>query len=192
MVCCASVVIGRVLSHYRIEKPLGAGGMGEVFLARDLALGRPAAIKVLSSALTPDARARLFREAQACARLEHPAIATFYEAGEADGVAFLAMEYVTGETLRDRLRGGPLPLGKALAITGALLEALAHAHAAGVLHRDLKPENVMVTPDELGKLLDFGIARLLESGAAEDAATEAALTAAGAVIGTIGYMSPEQ
>ena len=155
-------VIGRILSHYRIEKPLGAGGMGEVFLARDLALGRAAAVKVLSSALTAEARARLFREAAACARLQHPAIATFYESGDSDGVAFLAMEYVAGETLRDRLRRGPLPFPLALSIAGALLEALGHAHEAGVLHRDIKPENVMVTGDNLGKLLDFGIARVHE------------------------------
>ena len=186
-------MIGRVLSHYRIEKPLGAGGMGEVFLARDLALGRAAAVKVLSSALTAEARARLFREAAACARLQHPAIATFYESGESDGVAFLAMEYVAGETLRDRLRRGPLPFPLALSIAGALLEALGHAHEAGVLHRDIKPENVMVTGDNLGKLLDFGIARVHEDADPEaEAATEVALTEPGAVIGTLGYMSPEQ
>ena len=196
IVCCRSErVIGRVLSHYRIEKPLGAGGMGEVFLARDLALGRAAAVKVLSSALTAEARARLFREAAACARLQHPAIATFYESGESDGVAFLAMEYVAGETLRDRLRRGPLPFPQALSIAGALLEALGHAHEAGVLHRDIKPENVMVTGDNLGKLLDFGIARVHEDADADpeaEAATEVALTEPGAVIGTLGYMSPEQ
>jgi len=185
-------VLGRTLSHYRVEKRLGAGGMGEVFLARDLALGRMAAVKVLSASLTPEARARLFREAQACARLQHPAIATFFEAGEADGVAFLAMEFVAGETLRDRLRRGPLSLAEALSISGALLEALGHAHAAGVLHRDIKPENIMVTGDHLAKLLDFGIARLQESDAESEAATEIGLTQPGAVIGTLGYMSPEQ
>ena len=116
-----SVVIGRVLSHYRIEKPLGAGGMGEVFLARDLALGRPAAVKVLSSSLAPDARERLFREGEACARLQHPAIASFYEAGDVDGMAFLAMEYVEGQTLRDRLDSGPVSFPQALSITGSLL-----------------------------------------------------------------------
>ena len=171
--------------------------MGEVFLARDLALGRAAAVKVLSSALTAEARARLFREAAACARLQHPAIATFYESGDSDGVAFLAMEYVAGETLRDRLRRGPLPFPLALSIAGALLEALGHAHEAGVLHRDIKPENVMVTGDNLGKLLDFGIARVHETSDADtdpetEAATEVALTEPGAVIGTLGYMSPEQ
>ncbi len=185
-------MLDRTISHYRVEKRLGAGGMGEVFLARDLALGRMAAVKVLSPSLTADSRARLFREAQACARLQHPAIATFFEAGEADGVAFLAMEFVEGETLRDRLHRGPLPLPETLSIAGALLEALGHAHAAGVLHRDIKPENVMVTGDNLGKLLDFGIARLQERDVESEAATEVGLTQPGAVIGTIGYMSPEQ
>ncbi len=185
-------MIGRTLTHYLVERRLGAGGMGEVFLARDLALGRMAAIKVLSDSLTAEARARLLREAEACARLQHPAIATFFEAGEADGTAFLAMEFVAGETLRDRLRRGPLPFPQALSLTASLLEALVHAHAAGVLHRDIKPENVMVTGDNLGKLLDFGIAQLREGEGASEAATEVALTAPGAVIGTLGYMSPEQ
>jgi TolB-like protein/Tfp pilus assembly protein PilF len=185
-------VLDRTISHYRVERRLGAGGMGEVFLARDLALGRMAAVKVLSPSLTADSRARLFREAQACARLQHPAIATFFEAGEVDGLAFLAMEFVEGETLRDRLRHGPLPFPQALSIAGALLEALGHAHAAGVLHRDIKPENVMVTGDNLGKLLDFGIARLQDGVVESEAATEIGLTQPGAVIGTIGYMSPEQ
>ncbi len=166
--------------------------MGEVFLARDLALGRTVAVKVLSPTLTGEARARLFREARACARLQHPAIATFFEAGESDGIAFLAMEFVEGETLRDRLRRGPLPFPQALAVIASLLEALVHAHAAGVWHRDIKPENVMVTGDNLGKLLDFGIALLQESAAGSEDQTEVALTAAGAVIGTLGYMSPEQ
>jgi serine/threonine protein kinase/Tfp pilus assembly protein PilF len=187
-------LIGQTLSHYRVEKRLGAGGMGEVFLARDLALGRMAAVKVLSTALTPETRARMLREAEAAARLQHPAIATFFEAGESDGVAFLAMEFVEGETLRDRLRRGPLPFPQALSIAGALLEALGHAHAAGVLHRDIKPENVMVTADNLARLLDFGIARLqgTDGSASEESATEVALTQPGAVIGTLGYMSPEQ
>jgi serine/threonine protein kinase len=163
-------VLGRTISHYRVERRLGAGGMGEVFLARDLALGRMAAVKVLSPSLTADSRARLFREAKACARLQHPAIATFFEAGEADDVAFLAMEYVSGETLRDRLRRGPLPFPQTLSIAGALLEALGHAHAAGV------------TGDNLGKLLDFGIARLQDGAGESEAATEVALTMPGVVI----------
>jgi serine/threonine-protein kinase len=186
-------VIGQTLSHYRIERRLGAGGMGEVFLARDLALGRPAAIKVLAQPLSSPFRARLLREAEACARLQHPAIASFYEAGESDGTVFLALEFVAGETLRERLRKGPLPHSEAMTVAGCLLEALNHAHAAGVLHRDIKPENVMVTGGGLAKLLDFGIARLIgtETGESE-APTAAALTEVGAVVGTLGYMSPEQ
>jgi TolB-like protein/tetratricopeptide (TPR) repeat protein len=186
-------VIGQTLSHYRVERRLGAGGMGEVFLARDLALGRPAAIKLLAQPVDRELRSRLRREAEACARLQHPAIATFYEAGEENETVFLAMEFVGGETLRDRLERGPLPRPQAIAVTACLLEALNHAHAAGVLHRDIKPENVMVTPGGLAKLLDFGIARLLgPQEAAPEERTGTALTAVGAVVGTIGYMSPEQ
>ncbi|HEX4440594.1 MAG TPA: protein kinase [Thermoanaerobaculia bacterium] len=184
----------RVVSHYAIERSIGAGGMGEVFLARDLALGRPVALKLLGGAVGPESLERFRREAEASARVQHPAIATFYEAGEADGVAFLAMEYVTGETLRSRLVRGPLPPAEALALADALLEGLTHAHAAGVLHRDIKPENVMVCEDGGAKLLDFGIARLLDApveGGSEDA-TAAALTEEGSVLGTLGYMSPEQ
>jgi TolB-like protein/tetratricopeptide (TPR) repeat protein len=167
--------------------------MGEVFLARDLALGRPAAIKLLAQPVDPDLQSRLRREAEACARLQHPAIATFYEAGEASGSVFLAMEFVAGKTLRERLERGPLSLPQAISVTACLLEALNHAHAAGVLHRDIKPENIMVTADGLAKLLDFGIARLLGAPESErEARTATALTEAGAVIGTVGYMSPEQ
>ena len=154
-------MIGRTLSHYRVEKRLGAGGMGEVFLARDLALGRMAAVKVLASDAVrpkrgPGSSARP-RRAPGCSipRSRHSS-----RPGESDGVAFLAMEFVAGETLRDRLRRGPLPFPQALSLTASLLEALVHAHAAGVIHRDIKPENVMVTGDNLGKLLDFGIAQV--------------------------------
>jgi len=190
-------VAERIVSHYAIERSLGAGGMGEVFLARDLALGRPVALKLVSGPVGPAALERFRREAEACARVQHPAIATFYEAGEADGVAFLAMEFVPGETLRSRLVHGRLESSEALALSDALLEGLTHAHAAGVLHRDIKPENVMVSDDGGAKLLDFGIARLLdaprsdEDSASEDA-TAAALTEEGSVLGTLGYMSPEQ
>jgi serine/threonine protein kinase len=166
--------------------------MGEVYLARDLALGRAAALKVMPEDLDAALKPRLLREAEASARLQHPAIATFYEAGESDGVAFIAMEYVPGQTLRDRLIDGPLPFPEALSMTASLLEALGHAHAAGILHRDIKPENVMLTSGSSAKLLDFGIAKLFSSGADPEEATATALTAAGEIIGTVGYMSPEQ
>jgi TolB-like protein/cytochrome c-type biogenesis protein CcmH/NrfG len=185
-------VIGRTISHYRIDRRLGAGGMGEVYLACDLALGRAAALKVLPEKLDASLAPRLLREAEACARLQHPAIATFYEAGESDGVVFLAMEYVPGQTLRDRLVEGPLPYRQAVALTAWLLEALGHAHAAGILHRDIKPENVMVTGESSAKLLDFGIAKMFLSETSPDEPTAAAQTADGEILGTVGYMSPEQ
>src|SRR6185436_4560095 len=185
--------IGRVVSHYRIERRLGSGGMGEVYLARDLALGRATALKLLPPGFTPELRARLLHEASAFARLQHPAIATFYESGEVDGVAFIAMEHVPGSTLRQELRGGALPPAQALAVGMRILEALAHAHAAGLLHRDIKPENVMVTGEASAKLLDFGLAKdapVVVAGA--ETPTETALTDLGKIVGTFGYMAPEQ
>jgi serine/threonine protein kinase/Tfp pilus assembly protein PilF len=166
--------------------------MGEVYLARDLALGRPSALKVLPEDLDAALKPRLLREAEASARLQHPAIATFYEAGESDGVAFIAMEFVSGQTLRERLMDGPLPFAEALSMTASLLEALGHAHASGILHRDIKPENVMLASGKSAKLLDFGIAKLFAAEAGPEEATATALTAAGEILGTVGYMSPEQ
>src|SRR5215471_18032690 len=129
---------GQTIAHYRIEERLGAGGMGEVFRARDIALGRSAALKLLPKDFDPALRARLVREAEASARLQHPAIATFFEAGESGSDVFIAMELVQGRTLRERLlEEGLLGFESALAITSCLLEALGHAHAAGVLHRDI-------------------------------------------------------
>jgi serine/threonine-protein kinase len=172
--------------------------MGEVYLARDLALGRSVAIKVLPAGFDPALKRRLIREAEASRRLQHPGIATFHETGEAEGSAFIAMEYVRGETMRERLRRGPLPVPEALGIVSALLEALGHAHAAGIIHRDLKPENIMVADGGAVKLLDFGLAREIAAtdagamaGAGGDAVTTQ-LTGAGAVLGTVGYMAPEQ
>ena len=182
-------MLGQTLSHYLIEETLGAGGMGVVYLARDLALGRRAALKVVGDGLDGEFRERLLREALACARLQHPAIATFYESGDTDRGAFIAMEYVRGRTLRARLGRGPLPIEEVLQIGCALLEALHHAHSAGILHRDLKPENIMVTDTGLPKLLDFGLARVAALG---DATETLANLTAGRVVGTVGYMSPEQ
>ena len=184
-------MLGRTLSHYLIESRLGEGGMGAVYLARDLALGRSAALKVVTNAVDADLRDRFFREAEASARLQHPAIATFYESSEADGQAFIAMEYVRGSTLRELLARGPLPVDTAIALTSSLLEALNHAHAAGILHRDIKPENIIVTPDGAPKLLDFGLAKGLADAAGESDATVQNLTG-GRILGTVGYMSPEQ
>jgi serine/threonine-protein kinase len=196
------VVPGQVVSHYRLEERIGAGGMGEVYRATDLALGRTAAVKVLGAGLVGQYRERLLREAQTSARLQHPGIATFFEGGEAEGVAFLAMEYVRGDTLRSRLRRGPLEVEQALRAAAAMLEALAHAHTCDVVHRDIKPENVMFREDGSVKLLDFGIAKRVDTTDLEIApdlttveATHSVLTALtrhGSMVGTIGYMPPEQ
>ncbi len=187
---------GRRVGHYRLLAPIGTGGMGEVFLAHDLALGREAAIKLLPAHFSLDLRWRLMREAESSARLQHPAIATFYEAGEADDETYIAMEFVRGPTLRQWLAAGPIPVADALTITRCLLEALAHAHAAGLLHRDIKPENIVITARGAAKLLDFGIAVPLAARPSDptiqwDAVTAQPGTGAG-LVGTIGYVAPEQ
>jgi serine/threonine-protein kinase len=187
-------VTRQIIGHYELIEWLGAGGMGEVFRARDLALGRDAALKRLPQRFTPELRLRLLREAEACAKLQHPAIATFYEAGVEGGETFIAMEYVQGHTLRTRLANGAFSLEEALAITRCMLEALEHAHAAGILHRDVKPENVMTTALGSAKLLDFGLARhLLTPGALGFTNGPASDVQSGSgIAGTIGYMAPEQ
>jgi tetratricopeptide (TPR) repeat protein len=182
---------GRTISHYRLESRIGAGGMGVVYRARDLALGREAALKILPDSFAPALRDRLRQEADACARLQHPAIATYYESGDTEGVTFIAMELVHGPTLRQRLRSGPLSADEAIAMVACLLEGLSHAHAVGILHRDIKPENIILTKERAAKLLDFGLAKSLLA-AGPDAETMAGLTGGGAIAGTIGYMSPEQ
>lgn len=180
---------------YVIIGLLGVGGMGEVYLANHLALGRLAAIKVLPTGFGRLYRERLLLEAQAAALLQHPCIASFHELLEAEGTTALVMEYVPGPTLRQRLVDGPLAMAQALSIAACLLEALAHAHAAGILHRDIKPENVIVTGEHAAKLLDFGIAvRFLAQigGALESTAADARMPAASTILGSPGYMSPEQ
>jgi serine/threonine-protein kinase len=169
--------------------------MGEVYLAHDVALGRPAAVKVLASSFDPGLRERLVAEAESSSRLQHPGIATFFEAGEHEGTTYIAMELVAGETLRRRLARGALRRDETLTLVMGLLEALGHAHAAGVVHRDIKPENIMITAGGASKLLDFGLAwrpPLADSGAGLDQPTRTQLTAAGALLGTPGYMAPEQ
>ena len=175
-------LVGRTVGHYRVEARLGAGGMGEVYLARDLALGRDAALKVLPPGFNPGLRARFLREALTAARLQHPKIATFFEAGKADGIEFLAMEYVPGRTLRERLREGPMSVGEALSVAAELLEALAHAHAAGILHRDIKPENVMLPGDGSARLLDLGLAKLQHGVGFETVVARAASMSAADVL----------
>src|SRR5579884_1396799 len=149
---------------YRVEEKIGTGGMGEVYRARDKRLARDVALKILPPNLTGDAerRARFVQEAQSAARLNHPNIVTIYDIGERDGRIFIAMEHVEGKTLADLIPPTGLPAGQALSYAVAICGALAKAHAAGVIHRDLKPGNIMVTPDGMVKVLDFGLAKLLE------------------------------
>ena len=191
-----AIAPGTRLGRYDIRSPLGAGGMGEVYLAEDTSLHRKVAIKFLSSETAHDdhARKRLLREAQSAATLDHPNICAIYEVGEADGHHFIVMQLVEGETLAARLAGRPLDVRESLALATQIADALSTAHAHGVLHRDIKPQNVMITPRGQAKLMDFGLAtRAPEtSPAAGDAETESNLTTPGAIVGTVKYMSPEQ
>ncbi len=183
---------GTRLGRYEIRSRLGAGGMGEVFLAYDAELEREVAIKVIHQDAegSSDRSRRFLQEAKAASALNHPNVAHVYEIGSQDGVRFIAMELVSGETLRQRLRRGPMTLDDAIALGIQIAAGLAAAHAAGIIHRDVKPENVMIRPDGYAKVLDFGLAKL---GAAlsPDAATQIN-TRPGAVMGTLHYMSPEQ
>jgi tetratricopeptide (TPR) repeat protein/predicted Ser/Thr protein kinase len=187
-------------SRYRIVRLLGRGGLGEVYLARDLTLGRDVAIKFVApdKVADTDARRRLLREARAAAALDHPGICTVYEAGEnADGRGFIVMQYVEGQTLAAVLSRGAMPIRDALTLCVQIAEALAAAHRRGVVHRDLKPGNVMVTPSGHAKLVDFGIAKILQSQTLRDDDPTATVTttATGHSLigsGTPAYMSPEQ
>ena len=189
---------GQRLGQYEIVSWLGAGGMGEVYRARDARLGREVALKVLPSDLAeePDRLRRFEEEARAASALNHPSIVTIYDIGSSDSVPFIAMELVEGKTLRDVLRGGPVPLKRLLSLSAQIADGLARAHAAGIVHRDLKPENLMVTKDGFVKILDFGLAKLASVGfEASDPSRPKAMTRAtapGTVLGTVGYMSPEQ
>ena len=184
-----STLAGQEIESYRIEKLLGAGGMGEVYLARDLKLGRMIALKVLPLHFVVDADrlSRFQREARALSSLNHPNLVTIYEVGEAQGLHFIAMELVEGKALSS-LRG-KLSLKELLSIVAQAAEALAAAHQSGIVHRDVKPDNVMVRPDGYAKVLDFGLVKLAE---AEPAAGTAAHTQLGVAMGTLAYMSPEQ
>ncbi len=188
---------GTKLGPFEINSPLGAGGMGEVYRARDTRLGREVAIKVLPAALAGDAdrRERFEQEARSASALNHPNIVTIHDIGTHDGTLFIAMEMVEGRSLRELLAGEPLPLRRLLDIAVQMTEGLAKAHAAGIVHRDLKPENVMVSKDGFVKILDFGLAKLAEVPAGElsELPTVAGPgTRPGIVLGTVGYMSPEQ
>jgi serine/threonine protein kinase/tetratricopeptide (TPR) repeat protein len=191
-------MIGTTISHYRILEKLGEGGMGEVYLAEDTSLGRRVALKVLPREMAEKAGRlqRFRREARTVATLNHPNIVTIHAVEEADDVVFLAMELVEGDSLQARIRRGGLPLADLLAIAEPLAQALAAAHEGGIVHRDLKPANVMFGRDGRLKVLDFGLAKLHEDSSAGDdeptAIPPSDLTEAGAVLGTLPYMSPEQ
>jgi formylglycine-generating enzyme required for sulfatase activity/dienelactone hydrolase/predicted Ser/Thr protein kinase len=182
-----------VVSHYRLEDEIGRGGMGVVYRAVDTRLGRTVAIKVLPPAATadPDRHRRFIQEARAASALNHPNIVTIYEVDEHDGTTFIAMELVEGTPLDRRLAAGPVPIETALDYGRQIAAGLEVAHAAGVVHRDIKPANIVITSDGRVKVLDFGLAKLIDRPSAE-ATISAVNTAAGAVIGTAAYMSPEQ
>ena len=194
---------GRSLGRYRVIDTLGAGGMGEVYLAEDTRLERRVAIKILPAefAHAPDRMRRFIREAKAASALNHPHIAHIYEIGESEeGLTFIAMEFVDGATLRDKIHRERAPLRELLKYLGQAAEGLAKAHSAGIIHRDLKPDNIIVSRDGYAKILDFGLAKHVDSepplgddaSEAKTVVIERALSTPGTIMGTAGYMSPEQ
>jgi predicted Ser/Thr protein kinase len=196
-------MVGKVLKHYSIESQLGKGGMGVVYRARDTRLDRPVALKMITPGLVanPERRSRLLLEARSAAAVSHPAIAQIYDIDEVDGNLFIAMEYVDGRTVSRLIADGELDLMGAIEIALQVAEGLAKAHDTGILHRDIKSDNIMVTRDGHAKLLDFGLAKLVEPGSGEPvspAELSRTLTRGrvhtipGAVMGTLSYMSPEQ
>src|SRR5437667_4154208 len=184
---------GEKLGPYEVLSRIGAGGMGEVYKARDTRLDRPVAIKVLPEhiAKREDLRARFEREARAVASLNHPHICTLHDIGNQDGVGYLVMEYMEGETLAARIEKGALPLDQALNFATQIADALDRSHRAGVTHRDVKPQNIMLTRDGV-KVLDFGLAKSTPKPGPADETLTAALTQEGMVLGTPQYMAPEQ
>src|SRR2546425_11172986 len=189
-----------ILSHYRIVSKIGTGGMGEVYLAQDTKLDRKVALKILPADLASnrDRMERFIREAKSAAALNHPNIAHIYEIGESDGVNFIAMEFIDGHTLGVVIQQES-DLRKLVLYLQRVAEGLSKAHAAGIVHRDLKPDNIMITHDGHAKILDFGLAKLVEppqlSGSGSSEVATAIIqrhSTPGAVLGTVGYMSPEQ
>src|ERR1043166_4215694 len=187
------------LSHYRIVSKLGQGGMGEVYLAEDVPLGRKIALKVLAEELTqnPDHLSSFDQEAYAASALNHPNIITIFEMGDEGGRHFIATEFIDGVTLRKHLALATMDFPEVLNVAIQIAGALEEAHAAGIIHRDIKPENIMIRPNGHVKVLDFGLAKLTEAslfaGTDTEAVTRARVqTDAGIVVGTSQYMSPEQ
>ena len=189
-----SLTAGTRLGAYEITQAIGAGGMGQVYRARDTRLDRTVAIKVVSAAIAqdPEFQARFEREAKTISQLNHPHICTLHDIGAENGVSYLVMALMTGESLADVLLRGPLPPGEVLKVGAQIAEALAAAHRVGVVHRDLKPANVMITKSG-AKLLDFGLAKSTVVDISTDDATQhKPLTQEGTILGTFQYMAPEQ
>jgi len=195
------VSVGTKLGRYEIRSKIGEGGMGEVYLAHDVKLDRKVALKILPAELASDQdRMRRFtQEARAAAALNHPNIAHIYEVDESDGTSFIAMEFIDGFTLRELIHGKQTEMSKLLRYLQHVAEGLAKAHGAGIVHRDLKPDNIMITREGHAKILDFGLAKLIEQrpmpgGDSSEIATAVIPqhSSPGTVMGTVGYMSPEQ
>ncbi len=190
---------GTVIAHYRVIEPIGAGGMGAVYKARDEKLNRIVAVKVLPPDMVAheDRRRRFLQEARAASALNHPHILTVYDIGESDGKPFIAMEYIEGETLRQKIKSRSISISDALDIAIQIAQGLAKAHEHGIVHRDIKPENLMISRDGFAKILDFGLAKLVERkrAAQADSGEKTILqitTRSGVIFGTVKYMSPEQ
>jgi serine/threonine protein kinase len=191
------LVTGSRLGPYEIQSALGAGGMGEVYKARDTRLDRTVAVKILPQVLAadPQFRDRFDREARTISQLDHPHICTLYDVGQQDGASFLVMQYLEGETLEHRPKKGALPINEALSIAIQIADALDKAHRAGIVHRDLKPGNIMLTKSG-AKLLDFGLAKagapmVAGAGLSMLPTTPPNLTAQGTILGTLQYMAPD-
>src|ERR1019366_3840728 len=192
-------LVDRTLGHYRVLQKIGAGGMGVVYQGLDTHLDRLVALKILPQESVADSerRRRFAQEAKAASALNHPNIITVYDIDNADGVDFIAMEYVEGRTLEQLIGRHGMPLKQALAYATQIADAMSKAHAAGIIHRDLKPTNIMITGDDQVKILDFGLAKLVAMGGLEDGALAAStlsetLTKEGRLLGTAAYMAPEQ
>jgi serine/threonine protein kinase/tetratricopeptide (TPR) repeat protein len=190
-------MLGRTLSHYKILEEISRGGMGIVYRALDVKLDREVALKVLPPQLVadPERKRRFVQEAKAAAKLEHPHIGVVHEIDEAEGVTFIAMELIRGEALQDIINKDNLPVTRSLELATEVVEGLVVAHERGIVHRDLKPANILVTEHGHAKIIDFGLAKLLEPVGGEDSALETALrgeTSTGHIMGTVAYMSPEQ